>query len=500
MKSKFKKRVTLLNTLSSLVLQITLIINGFLVPKLILDAFGSDVNGLISSLTKFLQYIALVDGGIAGVLTAKLYRPLARKDTEKINSVLASAKKFYRKIGYIFMIYALVLSVVYPLCFNTGFSFMYVMTLTLILSISLITQYMMSLTYKTLLNADKKIYVTATTQAFISIAEIVLAMISIKIYPEIHLLKLLTGAVYIIQPIVYTHYIKKHYTIDTNVRADSISMKGRWDGFAINTAAFVHSGTDVAVLTIFTNLATVSVYSVYALVTSGIKNLINSLVSSLNPTLGHAYARENFGELKQKLNIYEYVVFTLVFLIFSVAGLLITPFVSIYTAGLTDANYHQPLFGILLVISEALYLLKFPHLNLAYSANKFRDISIPAFVEAGLNIVISVALVPFLGIVGVAIGTIVAMAYRLVFHVYYTSKIIPRWRQWFFYRKLIIFTIASEIGITLCLLLPDADGTIISWIWHAVVYAFIIGVLLVGVSLVFFRDELSYLKNYLRRK
>lgn len=495
-----KKRVTLLNTISTLFLQIVLILNGFIIPKLILDAFGSNVNGLISSLTQFLNYIALVEGGITGVIIASLYKPLAAGDNKKINSILAASRKFYYRIGIIFIIYAIVLAVVYPLIFNTGFDFIYVASLTLILSISLIIQYMLSLTYKSLLNADKKIYVVSFIQAIIRIAEVVLAFLAIKVYPDVHILKFITGIIFIAQPIIFTWYVKRHYRIDKKSIGDSSLIKGRWDGFAINTAAFIHNSTDVAVLTIFTDLATVSIYSVYALITSGIKSIINALVSSLNPTLGHAYAKEDFDDLNKKLDMYEYIVFVSVFLIFGVAGLLITPFVSIYTNGLTDANYYQPLFGVLIVISEALYLLKSPHLNLAYSANKFKEISKPAFIEAGLNIIISIILVPFLGLIGVAIGTIVAMFYRLVFHVYYTSKIVPGRRQWFFYSKFLTFIISTCVGILICLFLPEPDGSIISWIWHAVVYITIIGTMLAINSFVFFRKELRDLKRYLRRR
>ena len=497
--NKLKNKVTLLNTVSTLFLQVVLALNGFVIPKLILDAFGSDVNGLVSSLTQFLQYIALVEGGVTGVIMAKLYRPLTKNDNDKLSAILVSAKKFYHRIGYIFIIYAIALAIVYPLVLKTGFSFIYVFSLTLILSIYMIIQYMLSLTYKTLLTADKKIYIVSLSQAFIRIVEVVLAFLAIKIYPEIHFLKFLTGIIFLIQPIVYTWYVKKHYRLNKTEAEDKNLIKGRWDGFAINTAAFIHNSTDVAVLTVFTNLATVSVYSVYALITNGLKNVVNSIVSSFNPVLGHAYARGDFEDLKKKINMYEYIVFMLVFLLFSVAGLLITPFVSVYTAGFTDADYHQPLFGVLLVVAEALYLLKFPHLNLAYSADKFKEISIPAFIEAGLNIVISVILVPFLGIIGVAIGTLVAMIYRLMFHVYYSSKIIPRWRQRFFYRKLIIFAIASEIGILICLLLPDVENTFFSLVWHAIVYLAIIGGLLGGMSIVFFKEELLTLRKYFKR-
>ena len=499
--SRFKNKVTLLNMLSTLFLQATLILNGFIIPKIILDAFGSDVNGLVASVTQFLNYIALVEGGITGVIMAKLYKPLANGDQDKLSAIFVSARRFYKKIGLIFILYTIILAIVYPLIFNVGFSFAYVSLLTLILSISLIIQYMMAITYKTLLNADKKIYIVSFTQAIIRILEIVLAFLAIKVYPEIHFLKFLTGVIFILQPIVYLHYVKKYFKINYNAKADDSLIKGRWDGFAINTAAFIHNSTDVAVLTVFTNLATVSVYSVYALVTNGIKNVVNALVSSLNPVLGHAYARGDFKELNQKLDLYEYIVYALVFFIFSVTGLLITPFVSIYTAGLTDADYFQPLFGILLVIAEALYLLKFPHLNLAYSADKFKEISKPAFIEAGLNIVISIILVPFMGLIGVAIGTIVAMFYRLVFHVYYTSRIVPGRKQWMFYRKLVLFMIAAAGGIGICLLVPSiTDNTIWEWMWHAMVYSGIIGVALMIVSLLCFRKEIKFLKNYLKRR
>lgn len=55
--------------------------------------------------------------------------------------------------------------------------------------------------------------------------------------------------------------------------------------------------------------------------------------------------------MNRKLDIYEYVVFLLVFFIFTVAALLITPFVQIYTNGVNDTNYCQPYFGVLLLIS-----------------------------------------------------------------------------------------------------------------------------------------------------
>lgn len=490
---KLKNNITLLNVITNLILQICTIASGFIIPKIILIYFGSEVNGLVSSITQFLSYISLIEGGVTGVITANLYKPLCDRDTKKISSIIKTTNKFYRKIGIIFIIYSIILAIIYPIVFDVNFSYVFVFTLTIILSMNLLIQYMFSLTLKTLLNADKKVYVVAISQTLMIVCNIILAIISVKIYPSIHLLKLITGILYITQPIIYQSYIKKHYELIKDAEEDTDLIKSRWNGFAINIAAFIHFSTDITILTLFTDLSTVSIYSVYALVTTGLRQIVSSIASAINPAIGQLYARGDKEELNKKFDIYEYIIFMIVFLLFTVAGLLITPFVMIYTKDITDANYYQPLFGILLIISEGLYLIKFPHLNLAYAANKFKQITVPSFIEAILNIVISLILVQRLGLIGVAIGTIVAMIYRMAFHVYYTKKEIIDRAQFKFYKSFIIFSIATLIGIFICVyIIPSVKYTIMSWILHGIVYTIIMSALYLIISMLCYKREIQF--------
>lgn len=497
---KMKNKATLLNMVSGLILQLFTVISGFILPKIILACFGSETNGLVSSLNQFLSYITLVEGGITGVIVANLYKPIVEHNNVRLSAVIVVADRFFKKIGAFFIGYSVILSIVYPLLFKTKFSFAYVCSLTLILSLTLLIQYMFSLTLKTLLNADKKGYVVNFTQTLIVIFNVVFAVISVHIYPSIHVLKLISGSLFILQPIVFGLYVKKNYTIDWNVTPDYSLIKSRWNGFAINLAAFIHNSTDVTVLTVLTDLKTVSIYSIYSLVSSGIKQLISACLSGITHTVGQAYAKRNWKELNQKLDIYEYIVFVLVFFFFSVAALLITPFVQLYTKGIVDTDYNQPIFGILLIISEALYLVKLPHLNLAYSANKFKEITMPAYIEALLNIGISVILVKKYGLIGVTVGTIVGMTYRMVFHVYYTSTIVPGRVQSIFYGKLSIFAVSVGVGVFLCyLLFPLKAVTVTSWILHAVAYCIIIGSIILIDSIIFFKNELRFFAQYIKR-
>ena len=106
-----KNKITLLNMLSGLILQFFTIISCFIIPKIILSYFGSEINGLVSSLNQFLSYIALIEGGITGVVVANLYKPIVDKDDNKISSILVTADNFYKKIGIVFILYSILLSV-----------------------------------------------------------------------------------------------------------------------------------------------------------------------------------------------------------------------------------------------------------------------------------------------------------------------------------------------------------------------------------------------------
>ena len=52
------------NTVVGLLSQCVTLICGFIVPKLILNYYGSEVNGLVSSITHFLSFISLAECGM----------------------------------------------------------------------------------------------------------------------------------------------------------------------------------------------------------------------------------------------------------------------------------------------------------------------------------------------------------------------------------------------------------------------------------------------------
>ena len=485
---KLRNKITLLNILTSELLQVVTIISGFIIPKIILNNFGSEVNGLISSIHQFLGYMSLVEGGINGVVMASLYKPLRENDIDKIGSIVKTTQKFYNKISLVFILYSIGLAVVYPLMVHTNFTFSYVSSMVLVLGLSLLIQYNLSLTLRTFLLANKQGYVVYLTGALVTVLNMVIFYVVSVYYPNIHVLKLISSILFILQPIIYRKYVKPEYLSNKKAIIDNKLLKNRWDGFAVSLARFIHNNTDIIVLTIFTNLKVVSVYSIYALVTKGLSSLIRSVATSAAPTIGHSYASGNLEELNRKFDFYENLMLFITHYFYIIGFLLITPFVIIYTKNITDINYNQPLFGYLLIVSEMIVCLQEPYINLAYSANKYKELKGCSYSEAIINIVLSVTLVSQFGLIGVVIGTIVAMTYRLIYQVMYLKKNVLYRNFSVFFKKIFAYLVFSTVFIVLCqIYIPMNDITIVSWIMHGIIYAVILLALYIILDTVFYK-------------
>ena len=285
-----KKRIALLNTVSSSLLQVVTIISGFVIPKIILNTFGSETNGLVSSLNQFLNYVAILEGGLNGVIMANLYRPIVRKDTEKISAIINTSKKFFRKIALVLIVYSLIIAFTYPLFTNSSFSYGFISSLTLILTLKLFTQYCFSFTYKNLLNAGKYGYILNFTQIVIIILDIISAYVVATFFPSIHVLKIISAVIFLLQPIIFTKAGNKIFRLNKDSKEDQALIKNRWDGLSINIAAFIHNNTDITILTMFKDLQTVSVYGIYNLVVAGLRGAIQSVTSGIAPSVGTLYA------------------------------------------------------------------------------------------------------------------------------------------------------------------------------------------------------------------
>ena len=419
-----RSRKAIYNISSSFVLQLVIILYGFIVPKLIISNFGSSTNGLVSSITQFLSYIALLESGFGPVVKATLYKPIANKDKKAITNILASSEKFFRVISRIFILYIIILGFLYPILVNKEFSFIFSASLIGIISISSFFEYYFGMTYNLFLQSEQKNYISSIIQTVLYAINIALVVVLIKFNASIHIIKLLTGIVFVVRPLLQNYYVKKKYNINLKDADKNYSIKQKWDGLIQHIAYVIHMNTDVTVLTVFSTLTDVSIYSVYYMVVRGIRSIIQSFTNGIDSIFGDMLAKKETENIGDKFSLYESLYFTIVTIIYSCTIVLIVPFISVYTRNVSDANYIRPLFAYLLVISEILLAIRLPSSSITLAAGHFKETKIGACIEAIINITVSIVFVSKYGLIGVVIGTIASILIRTMEFVFHANKYI----------------------------------------------------------------------------
>ncbi len=507
-----RSKKALMNTVASLALQFVTVICGFIVPRLIIGEYGSEVNGLVSSITQFLGYITLFEAGVGGVVRAALYKPLAHNSIDEISGIVKATENFFRKIALIFVGYMLVLAGAFPSIVNKSFDFVFTASLVIIIGISTFAQYYFGMTYTVLTQADQRRYITASLQIFTIILNAIMVVIFVKLGASIHVLKLGTAAVYVLRPLALNLYVKRKYKLNKSVKPNTQAIKQRWDGLGHHIAYFVNLNADVVILTLFSkisaafSIAEVSVYTVYHAVVYGIVSITSSISSGMEAGFGNMIAKNEKENLNKKFGLYEFLSYTIITVMFTCAGILIVPFVGVYTKGITDIDYIRPLFAYLITAAYAAYAIRSPYNILTLAAGHYKQTRNGAFAEAAINVAVSAVGVYFWGIVGVALGTLVAMTFRTVQYAWYLSKNILERNFSVFLKRVLTAALASVISIIIVYLIPDFTvDSYFKWILFALETFAVTATVTLAVSLIFSKKELlgtvSYIKTtFLKKK
>jgi len=485
-----RSKNALKNIISSLLMQVVGIGCGFIVPILIIRSFGSEANGLVNSIAQFLAYITLLESGFGPVVKSVLYKYIAKNDHKRITEVLKSAEKFFRRVAVVFIVYIAVLCFVYPAVVSDQFGVAYTVSLLVIMAFGTFAEYFFGVTYTLFLQAKQKTYVTSYIQLITTILVTIAVVVVIKLGGELWMVKLISAFLFVLKPVAQKYYVERRYNIDLRAARGTLKIKERWDGLAQHVAAVIHSNTDIVVLTLFSTLSEVSVYTVYLLVVNGLKKIIQSFNNGIDASFGDMIAKNEMKQLNKKFRTYEFFFHTIVSVIFICAIVMITPFVGVYTNGVTDANYARPIFGVLITLAEFVWAVRLPYSSTVLAAGRFKQTKKGAWVEALINIVLSVILVFHFGIVGVAIGTLAAMFIRTIEFMYHNSKYILKRSPIVSFTWIPIIAIETCLAVAICDVVPRvAVDSYASWVMDALIVSLVAICVVVPINLILHKTD-----------
>ena len=263
------------NSLSTVIYQIVVMLVGFITPRVMLYYYGSEINGLTSSISQFISYFSLVEAGLAGAAVYSLYKPLAKKNNKEISGIVVAVKKFYNQSGVIFVILVLALSIIYPLFIKSESLTFGLTTILIIVLGAKGTLELFSLAkYRAILTADQKTYVISITSTIYVILNAIIIVVMSALKFNIVLVNFVSIFALFIRSILLNYYVKKHYAIDYTEEPNLKALDKRWDAFYLQVLGVVQTGAPIVLATIFTNIKIVSIYSIYNMVISGINGVL----------------------------------------------------------------------------------------------------------------------------------------------------------------------------------------------------------------------------------
>lgn len=233
------------------------------------------------------------------------------------------------------------------------------------------------------------------------------------------------------------------------------------------------------------------------------RNLFSAFTAGIQSLMGNLWACEEYDELKKFIKWYEWLVNYFVLVIFICTGLLIAPFVSVYTKGINDANYVQPLFGMVISLANATYCLRSPYITLVLAAGHYKETQRSYIIATLLNIVSSILLVKTLGLFGVALGTFISTLYQTVWLGHYCNKKLINFGINSMYKNflldciivLLIYTLMKNMG----LIVLHCDSYF-DWFICALKNTFFVIIFITFIQFIFNKNKMFRLIRYLKLK
>ena len=486
-----------LNSITAAMTQIVAMIVGFITPRVMIMTYGSEINGLVSSLHQFISYITLVEAGIGGAAIYSLYKPLAQKDELGISRIVKAAKKSYFQAGYIFSTGIFFMALFYGiLCSTETLGFWTIFPLALLLGTNGCLNFFLLSGYTVLLTADQKNFVISTITIVQTILRTVIVCGLAYFKTNVVLLYALALIPLVLRTVLLLVYCKKNYPyIRSDVVPDKTSLNKRWDVIYQQILGTVQVGAPTVIATVILNFAMVSVFSVYNMVLTGINGVLGIFTSGLPAGFGELIAKNEKETLKKSVSEFEVAYYYILTVVYGVTMAMILPFVSVYTKGFTDVNYYYPALAFVIVLNGLLYNIKTPQSMLIISAGMYKETRWKVTVQGVIIIVFGILLgIPF-GLVGIMIGSCLSNLYRTIDLLYFTPKYITGIKYHVAPLRMLRVIITITLIALPALILNVQVDSYLSWVLYAIVFGIYALIITTIITVIFDKKDFLALCN-----
>lgn len=421
-----KNNIAFLNSSFAALSQIIIFIVGMLLPKIFLNTYGSEINGMVTSIYQFVSYINLLEAGLGAASIFMLYKPLAQKNYDKVNAILYSIKNHYKTLSIYFLAILIILSFTYPLFLKTNaLPYLEIVFLVIVLGLGSILEFLIIAKYRIFLIAEQKVYIISIATIISTVSNFFITYILCKLYWDVTIVKSISLVSFILKIYFLNFYLNKHYqkinfkNLDTY---EKINIPNKGNAFLVQLFSLISISIPIVCVTFTQSLISVSIFSIYNMVCMGIVSIISIFSTGMSSVLGRFYVNDDFKKLNLTYDKFEFIMLFIMSVLIGCLLSLIYSFVTVYTKNINDAIYAIQSYAILFPLWTLSHIIRIPQDTLITASGKFKQIK-----NINLTQIILFVTLPFLsslyfGINGILISVILINFMRYTLLIIFVNK------------------------------------------------------------------------------
>lgn len=402
---------SLKNIVVAILSQTVNLVLSFVNRAVFLKTLGLEYLGASGLFGDILSMLSVAELGIGSAIIFAMYKPMAEEDYDRLHSLVDFYRRAYWLIGGLILTLGLGLTPFLELFIKSGYNIDHIQIIYVLVLINSAVSYFFS--YKiTLLTVAQKNYIEILVRVSILVCQNIIQIICL-LTTKNYLLYLLIQICFtimhnIITSRIATHqfsFLKSKNTIPLDKNEKHALFKNVKALLLHRLGGFFVLGTDSIIISKFISLTANGLYGNYTLIIKSINNFTGLIFTAITSSVGNLCASNSCSKMLDIFNKINFLCFWIAAFCSACLASLMTPFI-----GLCFGSKNELDISITLIIILNFYLtqMRYPVQVFKNALGLFWQDRWKPLVESIINIIISIILVRFIGLLGVLLGTAIS--------------------------------------------------------------------------------------------
>lgn len=408
-----RKKNSLINTIVSLFSNVTTIIVGLFAQSIFIKLLGVEYLGLNGLFSNIITMLGIAELGVGNAIIYNLYKPIVENNIEKINSLMQFYKRSYYLIGMIVLGVGLIIIPILPsiIDFESVTVSINIYIVYLLFLIDIVCSYFFS--YKrSILYANQKNYIINIIHIGYTIIMNLLQLLFLYITKNYYLYLIIKIIMRILENIILTIIADKMYPFLAEKNVKNLDKETEKDIFKKVKALLFHKigtfvvlGTDNIIISKFLGIVTVGLYSNYYMIINAVQTIIGQAIQATTASIGNLLVTESKEKCFDVFKKIRFVNFWLACFSGTSVLVIMQNFIKIWIG---EEYLLSSAVLVILVLNLFQKLMRSTYSAFKEAAGIYHEDRYVPLIESIINIIVSIVLLKYLGLIGVFIGTIVS--------------------------------------------------------------------------------------------